>query len=43
MKHETTKFYDLVEDIEICMMTSRRRDGHLRSRPMAQSEASERC
>jgi general stress protein 26 len=35
MKPETTKFYALVEDIEICMMTSRRRDGHLRSRAMA--------
>ena len=35
MKPEMTKFYDLVEDIEICMMTSRRQDGHLRSRPMA--------
>ena len=35
MKPEMTKFYDLVEDIEICMMTSRRHDGHLRSRPMA--------
>ena len=35
MKAEMTKFYDLVEDIEICMMTSRRTDGHLRSRPMA--------
>ena len=35
MKPEMKKFYDLVEDIEICMMTSRSQDGHLRSRPMA--------
>jgi general stress protein 26 len=35
MKTEMTQFYDLVEDIEICMMTSRRQNGHLRSRPMA--------
>lgn len=35
MSQEMEKFYDLVEDIEICMMTTRRQDGHLRSRPMA--------
>ena len=35
MKPEMKKFYDLVDDIEICMMTSRHHDGHLRSRPMA--------
>ena len=35
MNSEMTTFYDLVEDIEICMMTSRRPDGHLRSRAMA--------
>ena len=29
------KFYELVDDIEIAMMTTRRLDGHLRSRPMA--------
>ena len=29
------KFYELVEDLEIAMMTTRRRDGHLRSRAMA--------
>jgi general stress protein 26 len=27
--------YDLIEDIEICMMTTRRPDGYLVSRPMA--------
>ena len=35
MKPELEKFYDLVEDIEIAMMTTRRPDGHLRSRAMA--------
>jgi len=35
MKHELEKFYELVEDIEIAMMTTRRTDGHLRSRAMA--------
>ena len=29
------KFYDLVQDIEIAMMTTRRPDGHLESRAMA--------
>src|ERR1700754_2242626 len=29
------KFYGLIEDIKIAMMTTRRRDGHLESRPMA--------
>ena len=41
MKPEIKKFYDLVEDIEICMMTSRRHDGHLRSRPMANQKRAE--
>ena len=35
MKTELEKFYDLVEEIEIAMMTTRRPDGHLRSRAMA--------
>jgi general stress protein 26 len=35
MKDELEKFYELVEDIEIAMMTTRRPDGHLRSRAMA--------
>src|SRR4026207_2467050 len=35
MKHELEKFSELVEDIEIAMLTTRRRDGHLRSRAMA--------
>lgn len=35
MKSELEKFYALVEDIEIAMMTTRRPDGHLCSRAMA--------
>lgn len=35
MNAELSKFYDLVESIEIAMMTTRRPDGHLESRAMA--------
>ena len=35
MKTELAKFYQLIEDIKIAMMTTRRQDGHLESRPMA--------
>src|SRR6186997_1681242 len=35
MKTELEKFYSLIEDIKIAMMTTRRADGHLRSRAMA--------
>ena len=35
MINELKKFYDLVDDIEIAMMTTRRSDGQLRSRAMA--------
>jgi len=35
MANTLQTFYDLVEEIEIAMMTTRRRDGHLRSRAMA--------
>jgi general stress protein 26 len=35
MATELEKFYDLVHDIEIAMMTTRRPDGHLESRAMA--------
>lgn len=35
MKSELEKFYGLVEDIQIAMMTTRREDGHLASRAMA--------
>ena len=35
MKTELQKFYDMVENIETAMMTTRRADGHLQSRAMA--------
>lgn len=35
MKDELRKLYDLIDDIGIAMMTTRRRDGHLQSRAMA--------
>lgn len=35
MKSELEKFYTLIDDIKIAMMTTRRQDGHLRSRAMA--------
>ena len=35
MRGELDKFYEMVENIEIAMMTTRRPDGHLESRAMA--------
>ena len=35
MKSELDKFYDLIDDIKVAMMTTRRPDGHLESRAMA--------
>jgi len=35
MKSELDKFYGLIEEINIAMMTTRRPDGHLESRAMA--------
>ena len=35
MTTELDTFYDLVEDLEVAMMTTRRPDGHLESRAMA--------
>ena len=35
MQSELDRFHDLVDDIEVAMLTTRRRDGHLRSRAMA--------
>jgi general stress protein 26 len=35
MKTELDKFYGLIEEIKIAMMTTRRPDGHLESRAMA--------
>ncbi len=41
MTTELQKFYDLIEDLDTAMMTTRRSDGHLRSRAMAnQKQAS---
>jgi len=39
MKKKLKQFYDMVEDIETAMFTTRRRDGHLVSRPMANQVA----
>jgi general stress protein 26 len=38
MKTELEKFYALVDEIEIAMMTTRRPDGHLESRAMANQQ-----
>ena len=35
MKSELEKFYAAIESIDTAMMTTRRTDGHLRSRAMA--------
>ena len=35
MKPELQTFYELVEELEVAMMTTRRSDGHLESRAMA--------
>ena len=35
MKSEREKLYDLIDDLEICMLTTRRPDGRLVSRAMA--------
>ena len=35
MKDELGKLYEMIEDMEIAMMTTRRSDGHMVSRPMA--------
>ena len=35
MKTELEKFYSLIDDIKVAMMTTRRPDGHLESRAMA--------
>ena len=41
MKAELEKFYALVDQIEIAMMTTRRPDGHLESRAMANQKRAE--
>ena len=35
MTRELDTFYELIDELEIAMMTTRRPDGHLESRPMA--------
>ena len=35
MNSELARLYDLIDDVEIAMMTTRRSDGHLESRAMA--------
>jgi general stress protein 26 len=35
MRNELEKFYDLIDEIKVAMMTTRRPDGHLESRAMA--------
>ena len=35
MESDLKRFYELVEEIEVAMMTTRRPDGHLRARPVA--------
>src|SRR4030095_2157290 len=35
MNTELDKFYELIDDIKVAMMTTRRPDGHLESRAMA--------
>ena len=35
MKTELERFYSLIDDIKVAMMITRRPDGHLESRPMA--------
>jgi general stress protein 26 len=39
MKKKLQQFYDMVENIDTAMFTTRRRDGHLVSRPMANQVA----
>lgn len=41
MKHELEKLYAQIDETEIAMMTTRRRDGHLQSRAMATQKRAE--
>lgn len=41
MNTELEKFYALIEDLDTAMMTTRRADGHLRSRAMANQKPAE--
>ena len=42
MKSELERFYALVDELEIAMLTTRRGDGHLVSRAMATQKPPER-
>ena len=41
MSSDLEKFYELVEEIDVAMMTTRRLDGHLESRAMANQKRAE--
>jgi general stress protein 26 len=41
MNKKLKSFYDMIEDIDTAMFTTRRRDGHLVSRPMANQVAAD--
>src|SRR3954467_13681610 len=41
MSRELEKFYGVIDDIKIAMMTTRRPDGHLESRAMATQKRAE--
>ena len=41
MKSDLETFYDMIDSIEAAMMTTRRADGHLQSRPMATQRRAE--
>ena len=42
MKSELEQFYAMVDGLEAAMMTTRRADGHLQSRPMATQKRAQR-
>ena len=41
MTSELQKFYELIEEIKVALLTTRRPDGHLESRPMATQKRAE--
>lgn len=41
MDKKLERFYDMIEDLDTAMFTTRRRDGHLVSRPMANQAAAD--
>ncbi len=42
MRSELAEFYALVDELDTAMMTTRQRDGHLRSRAMANQKPAAR-